>query len=68
LAFDRAPDPFEQQIRRQTDQALGGMDCWAGDPLDTYQIAQPSGPERWQVLLGAVICVAAVLAIGWWMV
>jgi len=53
-------DPHDT-IRRQTDQALGG--CWAGDPLDTHQIAQPSGPERWQVLLGLLI---AVLTLVWW--
>ena len=54
------PDPFAD-IRRQTDQTLGG--CWAGDPMETHRIAHPVGPARWQVLVGIVVCVAAVV---WW--
>ena len=61
-----SPDPYAAH-RRATDQALGGMACWAGDPLDTHQIAQPSGPERWQLLLGLALFVGICFAIGWWM-
>ena len=56
-----SPDPYAAQ-RRATDQALGGMACW-GDDLPTYKIAQPVGPARWQVLVGVLVCVAAVV---WW--
>ncbi len=57
----RNPDCPYAAHRAQTDQALGGMACWAVDPLETRQIAQPVRPARWQVVLGVVVFVGAIV-------